>query len=205
MNNMITSMRRTVLSLLILALVLSGLGAGSVQAEGTADKKDVTYVYYVSNSNLYRVKTDGSPAQMIRKNFLGVELKQAGEFMYYLYDDSSTTLLRMDLQDEKAKTYNFGGDKRVVHFETDGDFIYFMDDTGKLYRAASSIERASGATLIADMADARFPSFSVIEGRIYYNALRNGRTTWVASKPVDGKGQPQWWQPGLWKIPFCTI
>lgn len=187
------SLKRSIVSLLLFTLLLTGVGVGGVHAEeAAAQAEDAALVYYVSDGDLYRVKTDGSPAQKLRENFDGVELKPAGDFMYYMYDETSTTLLRLSLTDNKAKASAFGGDKRVVSFETYGDFIYFMDDTGKIYRAASAVAKSSEVTQIADMADPDYPAFTVVDGRIYYNALRNGRTTWVASKSVDGSGTVQW-------------
>ncbi|WP_239618074.1 DUF5050 domain-containing protein [Cohnella mopanensis] len=193
MNSMSLAMKRTFLSLLLFTLTLTGIGAGAVHAEETSSSsEEVAVIYYVSNGDLYRVKTDGSPSQRLRKNFDGVELKPAGDYMYYMFSENSTTLLRLSLTDEQAKARDYGGDKRIVHLETYGDQVYFMDDKGGLYRAASTVEKADQASLIADMADVNFPSFTVVEGRVYYNALRNGRTTWVASKAADGSGAVQW-------------
>lgn len=66
--------------------------------------------------------------------------------------------------------------------------------TAKVMRSSSpsKIEKAAEGTLFTDMIDVEFPAFTVVEDRIYYNALRNGRTTWVASKNADGTGAVQW-------------
>ncbi|MFC4307108.1 DUF5050 domain-containing protein [Cohnella boryungensis] len=192
MYSMTLFTKRTILAIALFALAWSIIGTGSARAEGAASNEEVAVIYYVSDGDLYRVKTDGSPAQRLRQNFDGVELKPAGDFMYYLFSEKSTTLLRLSLTDDQAKARDYGGDKRVISFETYGDMVYFMDDYGRLYRAASTVEKGADATLVADMIDVDFPAFTVVEDRIYYNALRNGRTTWVASKAADGSGAVQW-------------
>ncbi|TVX99876.1 DUF5050 domain-containing protein [Cohnella terricola] len=202
MNRMYLSLKKTTFMLLVFTLILSAIGAAGVQAEESASTDDAI-VYYVSNGNLYRVKTDGSPSQMIRKNFEGVELKPAGDYLYYFYDNKSTTLLRLSLNesDSKAQISNFGGDKRILHYVTDGDMIYFMDDKGGIYRASAN-EKAIDGVLVTDMADINNPRFIVESGRIYYNALKSGRTTWVASKAANGSGQVQWIASGAFQDPY---
>ncbi|AKG34632.1 DUF5050 domain-containing protein [Paenibacillus durus] len=192
MNSCYGFARKTLFTLLVFVLALTEVTVGRAKAEGVvAAPSDDAYVYYVSNGDLYRVRTDGSPAQKIRENFDGVKLKPAGNYLYYLYDATSTTLLRLSLTDDKAKISNFGGDKRILHYITEGDLIYYMDDKGGIYRASANAERSTDGTLIADMADTNFPRFTVVSGRVYYNALKNGRT-WVASKAADGSGTVQW-------------
>jgi len=191
MNSMALFTKRTLLALILFALTCTLISTGAARAEGNSSG-DVAVIYYVSDGDLYRVKTDGSPSQRLRQNFDGVELKPAGDFMYYLYSEKSTTLLRLSLTDDSAKARDYSGDQRVVSFETYGDLVYFLDDKGGLYRAASTVEKAKDGTLVTDMVDVNFPAFTVVEGRIYYNALRNGRTTWVASKNADGTGSVQW-------------
>lgn len=205
MNRKYLSIKKTLFMLLVFTLVLSGVSAVGVQAEEAVKSTDNAIVYYVSNGNLYRVKTDGSPSQMIRKNFDGVELKPAGDYLYYFYDEKSTTLLRLSLtdSDSKAQISNFGGDKRILHYVTDGDMIYFMDDKGGIYRASANA-KASDGVLVTDMADINHPRFIVENGRVYYNALKSGRTTWVASKAADGSGQVQWIAAGAFENPYFT-
>ncbi|MDT3426398.1 hypothetical protein J2Z22_001924 [Paenibacillus forsythiae] len=193
MNSCYGMARKSLFTLLVFVLALTGVTVGRAKAEGAvAAPSDDAYVYYVSNGDLYRVRTDGSPAQKIRDNFDGVELKPAGNYLYYMFDAESTTLLRLSLTDAQAKISNFGGNKRILHYITEGDLIYYMDDKGGIYRASANAERSTDGTLIADMADTNFPRFTVVGGRVYYNALKNGRTTWVASKAANGSGSVQW-------------
>lgn len=151
---------------------------------------DTAYCYYVSNSNLYRVKNDGTGNQKLVSNFYGVNLKVAGNYIYYMYDEKSSTSLSLP-KDGSANMPTRFIDDSILYYETDGTNIYYMNDEGEIFRSPANA-KANEAKLIADMADTEFPSFSIINGRIYYNGLKNGRKTWVASKAADGSGQVQW-------------
>lgn len=119
-------LKRTVCALLLFTLGFAGVSTGSVQAAPAND----AIVYYVSNGDLYSVKTAGGPSVKIRGNFDGHEIKPAGDYMYYMYDETSTTLLRFSLTDTKALSVRFNDDMDIVHFETVGDILYFMNDKG---------------------------------------------------------------------------
>lgn len=193
MNNIQASMKRIVVSLFILTLVLTGVGAEGYQAEGAAiNAKEVAVVYYLHNDDLYRIRTDGSPAKEIQADFDGYDLKAAGSSIYYQSDKNPTALLRLSTTDESPSESAFSGDMTIVYYETHGDFIYFMNDKGNLYRAPSTAKSYKEAKLVVDKADTEFPGFKIVEGKVYYNAIRNGRATWVASRSADGRGELQW-------------
>ncbi|MBZ9635658.1 DUF5050 domain-containing protein [Clostridium sp. FP1] len=159
-------------------------------AEVNTVKSNEAFVYYVSNSVLYRAMSDGTKSQKLLNNFLGVKLIPAGDYLYYMYDNSSTTLLRIPMDGSANIASRFASD--VVYFVADGEFIYYMNEKGAIYRASANASKGFEPTLITDMADTRYPKFNIIDGKIYYNARKSGRTTWVASKAIDGSGQVQW-------------
>ncbi|MCY6369343.1 DUF5050 domain-containing protein [Clostridium ganghwense] len=204
----ITSMlRQTFCTLLSCLFVFTGvmvaqaaLSPAVVAKAATAS--DNAYVYYVSNGSLYRVMSDGTKEQRLVNSFQGVQLTPAGNYLYYMYDERSTTLLRIPMDGSAVLPSRFQSD--VVHFVVDGDFIYYMNDKGAIYRASVNAKKASEAKLITDMADTKHPGFVVIEGRVYYNALKSGRTTWVASKAANGSGQVQWIASGAIPNPWFT-
>ncbi|WP_181286076.1 DUF5050 domain-containing protein [Saccharibacillus deserti] len=181
-------MKRLTLSGMAAALIAAGTAVPSTDAAAPRQAD----VYYVSDGDLYRVATDSGVSQQLRRNFDGTELKPAGDYMYYLYDDTSTTLLRLSLTDSVAKASSFSKDKRVVHFDTEGNTVYAMDDKGVLYAAPANAGKLTDGVQITGMADPDFPAFKVVGDRIYYNALKDGRTTWVASQKTDGTGSVQW-------------
>lgn len=187
--------KRTVFALLVFTIVFGGVNTKSVKAESSAE----AIVYYVSNGDLFMAKTDGSPSVKVRDNFDGVEIKPAGDYMYYMYDETATVLLRFSPSDPKAILGNFSGSMSIVHYETVGDMIYYMNDKGAIYSASANATSAKDGKLVVDMADKNYPFFSVEGGRVYYNALKDGRKTWVASKSADGSGQTQFIAAGAFE------
>ncbi len=200
MKSMYVSMKRTVFALLVFTFVFASVSTGSVQAAPAND----AIVYYVSNGDLYSVKTDGGPSVKVRDNFDGVEIKPAGDYMYYMYDDKATVLLRFSPSDPKAILGNFSANMSIVHYEVVGDIIYFMNDKGAIYRASANAKSSSEGTLVVDMADTKYPIFRVEGGRVYYNALKDGRKTWVASKNADGSGERQWIAAGAFDTSYLV-
>lgn len=164
--------------------------SASTQTEVASITSNTAFVYYVSNGSLYRVKSDGTKAQKLLSSFTGVELTPVENYLYYMYDERSTTLLRIPMDGSAKIASRFQSD--VVYYAADGGYIYYMNDKGAIYRAPGNAKNASEAKLITDMADVNYPQFSIVDGRVYYNALKSGCTTWVASKAADGSGQVQW-------------
>ncbi|MGF7050250.1 hypothetical protein J2T13_004775 [Paenibacillus sp. DS2015] len=195
MKHMHLFLRRTVFTVLVLSLMVTGLISGNVQAKSANEG----FVYYISNDDLFRVGTDGSPSQKLHSEFSGVGFESTHDYIYYTYDWKSTTLLRLSVSDLQAQPVNYSGDKKIVYYETFDNLLYFMDDQGGIYRASSSNQKASEATLIANMADTDYPMFTVKNGRLYYNAIKAGDTSWVASKSADGSGQVQWIASGVFE------
>jgi len=197
MKSISTLIKKTCSVVLLCSLMLTGIGTFALDkaAAATGD----AYVYYVSDSDLYRVKSDGTGAQRLLKsfNFEGTEMKPAGDYLYFAYGEGSTTLLRVPVDGSTDIPKRFFDD--AIYFETDHNFLYYMDSKGKIYRAPANAVDKSEAKLIADMADTKFSGFVVVEGRIYYNALKDGRKTWVASKAADGTGQVQWIAAGAFE------
>lgn len=189
------------------ALTLVFTGAGITKSEGTAPSagiinkvsaaSDSAYVYYVSNSVLYRVKSDGTGYQQLLNNFFGYDMKVAGDNLYYMYDEKSTTFMCYPMDGSKKIPYRFI-DARIVYFNTDGKNVYYMNDEGEIYVSPAN-SNAKEAKLVTDMADTNFPVFSVVDGKVYYNALKSGRTTWVAAKAADGSGQVQYITAGAFE------
>ncbi|GIO87798.1 hypothetical protein J25TS5_47300 [Paenibacillus faecis] len=192
MNSYVKFTRKMLLPLLAVLLAFTGAAAAAPKAQAAEAPSTDAYVYYVSDGDLYRVRTDGSPAQLIRENFFGVELKPAGDYLFHLFDEKSLTLLKLSMVDSKAKAADFGGDHDILYFTTEGNFVYCMDDKGRIYRVPAEAKKVDEGTLIADMADTKHPQFTVLDGKVYYNALKNGRTIWVAAKSTDGSGTVQW-------------
>lgn len=184
----ITSLLKLVAGALLSCLLIF-TGIGSLQAEA-ATTSDEAFVYYTSNGALYRVMSDGTKGQKLLSSFQGVQLKPAGNYLYYMYDEKSTTLLRIPMDGSAKIASRFQSD--VLYYVADGESIYYMNDKGAIYCAPADAKNASEAKMVTDMADVNHPKFSVVDGRVYYNALKSGRTTWVASKASNGSGQVQW-------------
>lgn len=182
--------QKTVCSLLIFALAFGGIVLNHASAEETS--ANAAYVYYVTDGDLYRVKTTGGASEKINANFFGQQAKQAGDYLFYLFNEGSTTLLKISLSSGTKELPRRVIDEEVLHFETSGDYVYYLDGKGRIYRTTGAATNKSEAKLVTDMVDKRFPDFSIVNGRVYYNALKDGRTTWVASKAVDGSGSVQW-------------
>ncbi|MNC13494.1 hypothetical protein D3C75_612430 [compost metagenome] len=75
-----------------------------------------------------------------------------------------------------------------------------MAENGVIYRSLANAADDSQIKQIANNADTEFPGFLVVNGRIYYNVLKNGTNTWAASKSRDGSGNVQYIAQGA--IPF---
>jgi len=185
--------KRVIFSLLVSVFVFIGTIGGAAQSFAASEGSSVTgYIYYVSNDDLYRAKTDGSSTQKIAEDFEGTGAESTGQYLYFMYDDSSTSLQRLSLTDPNALITSFGGDKTILKYLLDGNYIYFIDDMGGLYRSLANAEDDSQITLVADNVDSDFPNITIINGRVYYNALKDGATTWAASKAANGSGNVQW-------------
>lgn len=199
MVNISKLVKRTLCTVLT-CMLISGGSTFVKAAETNTAKSGESYVYYVSNSILYRTMSDGTKNQKLLKNFQGVKLTPAGNYLYYMYDDKSTTLLRIPMDGSANIASRFQSD--VVYFVADGDFLYYMNDKGAIYRAPANAKNASEAKLITDMADVNNCRFSIIDGKVYYNGLKSGRTTWVASKAIDGSGEVKWITEGAIPDPW---
>lgn len=125
--------------LLVLLLVTIGTAGASQTQTASAATAGKAYVYYVSNEVLYRVTTDGSETQKIAENFDGNGLMSTGKYLYFYYE-SIMGIQRLSLTDPDALITNFSGDRNIVYFLIDGDFLYFMDDTGSIYRTSANAE-----------------------------------------------------------------
>jgi hypothetical protein len=192
MNGLQVHLKRTFFTLLTLLLAVAGTVGSSTQApKASAAASAKAYVYYVSEDVLYRVSSDGSETLTIAENFDGSDLVSTGKYLYFSHENTPG-LQRLSLADPDALITSFADDRNILKYLLDGDFFYFLDDTGSIYRTAANAEDDSQLKLIADNADVNFPSFTVLNGRIYYNALKNKSVTWVASRPRDGSGAVQW-------------
>lgn len=150
------------------------------------------YVYYTSDNDLFRIKTDGTGAALIMEDFdvPSTALNRGGKYLYYLSYNGSTTLLRLPIDGTATEDEIFYND--VLHYSIVNGTLYYMTSAGKIYSVSANAAAVSEAKQIADKADTDFEEFKIIDGKIYYNTVRNGRSTWVASKAVTGAGQVQY-------------
>ncbi|MNO20261.1 hypothetical protein D3C76_100110 [compost metagenome] len=195
MKNMRLAAQKTIFAMLAFALIFGGAVTGKVNAESAAAAStDNAVVYYESDDGLYRVKTNGGTSEKVLDYFDGYKARKAGNYAYYYYDDEdgSTSLERFALNEAAPVPANFTGDQEIVFYETSGDYVYYMNENGVIYRVSGNAASNAEAKVIADNANIEFPNFSIVNGRVYYNALKNGYTPWVASKAVDGSGNVQW-------------
>ncbi|OKP98072.1 DUF5050 domain-containing protein [Paenibacillus sp. P46E] len=174
-------------------LISSALGVGKLTPHASAAAAENGYAYYSSEDGaLYRVPTAGGSAQMISEYFEGSYLNATSKYLYFFDNEDTSKLQRLSLTEPGALISNFAGDKDILFYQIEGDFIYFMDDNGVIYRSLADAADDTQIKQIANNADTEFPGFSVENGRIYYNVLKNGTNTWAASKSRDGSGNVQY-------------
>ncbi|KWX77446.1 DUF5050 domain-containing protein [Paenibacillus jilunlii] len=196
----------TRIGLTLLAGVLIGggvLGSGKMTPQASAAAAGNGYVFYNSEDVLYRVPTTGGTPQKIAEKFEGSYADATSKYLYFFDNNDSTKLQRVSLTEPDALISSFAGNKNIIFYEIVGDFIYFMDDKGVIYRSLANAADDSQIKQIANNADTEFPGFSVKNGRIYYNVLKNGTNTWAASKSRDGSGNVQFIAQGA--IPASTF
>ncbi|MNC08155.1 hypothetical protein D3C75_557310 [compost metagenome] len=193
MNHYQHCAKRIFLTLLVSVLAIIGTAGGGLNIQhASAAASGNAYVYYVSDDDLYRVPSNGGSAQLITENFESVNSLSTKKYLYFMIDENSTSLQRLSLTEPSALITSFGGDKEILNYTIDDNYLYFMDTTGSIYRSPADAADESQIKQIIDNGDSNFPSFSVVKGRVYYNALKDNTTTWVASKAKDGSGNVQW-------------
>ncbi len=196
--------KRVICAVLTLALIFTGMSFTKLKAVAATDTKtgaSRTYVYYVKDDALFRVMGDGSNEQLILSDFSGEDIIPVGNYLYYMSDDEelpSFMRIAMDGSEEEPSIFT---DDDIIYHDTDGTYIYYLNTEGELYRAPANAE-STKAKLVTDKVDTRVPEFSIKNGQIYYNALKNGKTTWAASKAADGSGQIKWIAAGAFPGPW---
>ncbi|SFF28706.1 hypothetical protein SAMN04487969_12328 [Paenibacillus algorifonticola] len=190
MNKLHLFTKKNVCMLFIFTLLFTSFGtvtAPKAEAAVTASG----YVYYTSDKDLFRIKTDGTGAALIMEDFdfPGTALNRGGKYLYYLSYSGSSTLMRLPIDGTATEDEVFYND--VLHYSIVNGTLYYMTSAGKIYSVSANAAAVSEAKQIADKADTDFEEFKIIDGKIYYNTVRNGRSTWVASKAVTGAGQVQ--------------
>ncbi|WP_440117329.1 DUF5050 domain-containing protein [Paenibacillus sp. QZ-Y1] len=191
MNKWSLHMQRTICTLLLFALIAAATLGGGTGAQAASLSQSI--VYYESDGILYKVSGDGSGTTEVLLDFEGYHLQAAGSYLYYTNSAYSTTLLRVPNDGSKDMADTFATD--VQSYLTDNGFIYYLDSKGNIYRTTGD-GAPSSVKKIADKADTNAPLLTVIKGRVYYNALKNGKT-WVASKATNGSGSVQWIAAGV--------
>jgi hypothetical protein len=178
-------LQRTLCTLLLLSFVAVGALSGGTNTQAASLSQST--VYYDSDGVLYKVSGDGSQTTEVLLDFEGVDMVAAGSYLYYTQTPTSSTLLRVPNDGSSDAAETFATD--VINYYADNGFIYYLDSKGNIYRANGD-QAASSATKITEKADTDFPLLVVTKGRVYYNALINGKT-WVASKASNGTGSVQ--------------
>jgi len=167
-------------SLFATAALVSG---GKAQAASLSQST----VYYDSDGVLYKVSGDGSGTTEVLLDFKGSGLQAAGSYLYYTETATSTTLHRVKNDGSQEESEAFAED--VLDYTTDNGFIYYLDSRGAIYRTNGN-SAPSTVQKIADRANTDFPLVYVSKGRVYYNAVINGKT-YAASKATNGSGSVQ--------------
>ncbi|MGC5775758.1 DUF5050 domain-containing protein [Paenibacillus pabuli] len=185
MNKWSSRVQRTLCALLLFTLMAAATLGGGNGAQAASLNQSI--VYYDSDGVLYKVSGDGSNTTEVLLDFEGVDLVEAGSYLYYTQSKSSTTLLRVPNDGSRDSAETYATD--VLNYFSDNGFIYYMDAKGAIYRANGNSE-ASTVKKIADNADTDFPLLTVTKSRVYYNALVNGNT-WIVSKASNGSGAVQ--------------
>ncbi|MEC0128558.1 hypothetical protein [Paenibacillus pabuli] len=185
MNKWSSRVQRTLCAMLLFILMAAATLGGGNGAQAASLNQST--VYYDSDGVLYKVSGDGSSTTEVLLDFEGVDLVEAGSYLYYTQSKSSTTLLRVPNDGSRDSAEIYATD--VLNYFSDNGFIYYMDAKGAIYRANGNSE-ASTVKKIADNADTDFPLLTVTKSRVYYNALVNGNT-WIVSKASNGSGAVQ--------------
>ncbi|QQZ59537.1 DUF5050 domain-containing protein [Paenibacillus sonchi] len=150
----------TRIGLTLLAGVLIGggvLGSGKMTPHATAAAAGNGYVYYNSEDALYRVPTAGGTAQKLSENFSGDYLEATSKYLYFFESDDLSKLQRLSLTENNALISSFAGDKNILFYQIEGDYLYFLDDKGVIYRSPANAADDSQIKQIANNADTEFP------------------------------------------------
>ena len=186
--------KKVACTIITLALVFTSMNFTNVDAATTS----TTYVYYISDDSLFRVASNGANEQLILSDFSGDDLTPVGNYLYYTSDEEEFMRIAMDGSEEEPSYFT---DEEILYYETDGTYIYYLNSDGEIYRSLANAD-STEAKLVIDMVDTSCPEFFIVNGQIYYNALKNGKTTWAASKAVSGSGNVRWIAAGAFPGPW---
>ncbi len=165
--------------------------------------------YGANSSELWRVKSDGSTQtpEKVSGNFDTSSdyedyIVRGGNYFYYLKDTKSFFRIPSKYPEKgESSRIIVDNDNKVLNFRIVDDFVYYLSDKNKIMRfgvnAKNTGEIKSTAKEIVNMVDGNNPTFFIESGRIYFNALKDGRELWVASRAADGSGENTWICPGI--------
>ncbi len=171
------------------------------------------WVYFLkyggNSSEIWRVKSDGSSKEpeKVSSNFDTSKdyddyINRGGDYFYYLKD--SGFMFRIPAQypvSGQSSRIIVDNDNTILNYRIVGDYVYILNEKKVIKRfpvnAANTTEIKNSSVEIANMIDGNNPAFFVEENRIYYNALKDGRELWVASRAADGSGEVTWICPGV--------
>lgn len=193
--------QRVIAVCLMLGLIGGGLFTGATgSAQATSSAADVNNIYYLSNNDLYRAGTDGTVPVKLQENFTHGWVTQAGDYLFYRAEEENfTPLMRISSVVPDSEPMKFSNNKSILWYQVDGNQMYYMEQSGKIFKTSIAATDPKQAVLVTSMADSNFPFFKVINGMIYFNSRKDGVNVWVASKQIGGKGSVQWIAKGALK------
>lgn len=193
MRGLRVAVQRVIEVCLVLAVVAGGIFTGSPgSAQAAGSTSGVNNIYYLSNNDLYRAGTDGVPPVKLQESFTHGWITQVGDYLFYRAEDENfTPLMRISSKEPASQPMKFSN-KSILWYQVDGNQIYYMEQSGKIFKTPVAATDSNQAVLVTSMADSNFPLFKIINGVIYFNARKDGLNIWVASKQISGKGSVQW-------------
>lgn len=193
--------KKQVLAFLMMFLALFGFFMVLSSSVYAAD--NVYEVYYRTGDHIYKTRTDGKGGEVpvVRNVYSTRRMKAIGKYLVGFAFKGNSQFVRLDLETGKYQVAS--SVPSMEKFEVNGHEVFFSTPgysgkNGYIYRYNIEDEpillnnKPSTVIETANMLDKNYLDFMIADGYLYYNALKDGRETWVARKKIDGSGSVTW-------------
>lgn len=159
----------------------------------------VYYLKYGANaSEIWRVKSDGSTTtpEKVSTNFDPSKdyedyIRAAGDYFFYLKEGGSLFRIPNKIpQKNQQSRIIVDNDNKIINYVLEGNTGYYLTEQGKIIsfsvNATTTAELKASKKEFANMVDINNPAMFVLNGHLYFNTLKDGRTLTVSSKALTG-------------------